>query len=72
MSAFGAAVVLTLIFVTMKLATVGAVAAWSWWWVLSPLWICALLAVLLFIGVVLIAARNPRSSGPPWRAGQRK
>jgi hypothetical protein len=30
--------ILGLIFIGLKLAEVGAVATWSWWWVLSPLW----------------------------------
>lgn len=30
---------LTLIFIVLKLTEVGAVAGWSWWWVLSPIWI---------------------------------
>ena len=56
---FGLATVLTLIFVVLKLAEVGAVAHWSWLWVLSPLWIsfglvCAL--VLLFLLFALIVA----------------
>ena len=34
---------LTLIFVTLKLT---GVIAWSWWWVLSPLWIGALTGVV--------------------------
>jgi small Trp-rich protein len=37
--------VLTLIFVVLKLAEIGTVATWSWWWVLSPLWIGALVAL---------------------------
>jgi membrane protein YdbS with pleckstrin-like domain len=42
------ATILTIIFVVLKLTEV---IDWSWWWVLSPLWIsCALsIAVLLFI-----------------------
>lgn len=31
--------VMFLIFLTLKLAEVGAVAAWSWWAVTSPLWV---------------------------------
>ena len=31
--------ILAIIFITLKLAGVGTVAAWSWLWVLSPLWI---------------------------------
>jgi len=29
--------ILTIIFVVLKLAEVGIVATWSWWWVFSPL-----------------------------------
>jgi len=36
-----------LIFLTLKLAGLGVVATWSWWWVCSPLWIS--LAITLFI-----------------------
>lgn len=36
----GFAGVLTIVFVTLKLTHV---IAWSWWWVLSPTWIVALL-----------------------------
>lgn len=44
---------LTLLFVGLKL---GNVIEWSWWWVLSPLWITlAFVAVLLAI-VGIIAA----------------
>lgn len=28
-----------LIFLTLKLAEIGPVAKWSWWWVTSPIWI---------------------------------
>jgi hypothetical protein len=28
-----------LIFLVLKLAGIGAVATWSWWWVTCPLWI---------------------------------
>jgi len=38
--------ILFLIFLTLKLAEVGVVATWSWWWVTSPLWIG--LAIVLF------------------------
>jgi small Trp-rich protein len=31
--------ILGLIFVTLKLAEIGTVATWSWWWVLSPFWV---------------------------------
>lgn len=40
---------LTVAFVVMKLAEVGAVVHWSWWWVLSPLWIAFVLIVVLSV-----------------------
>ena len=40
--------ILFLIFLTLKLAEVGPVAKWSWWWVTSPLWI-----PFAFIGVIV-------------------
>jgi hypothetical protein len=39
--------ILFLIFLTLKLAGLGVVATWSWWWVCSPLWIS--FAIILFI-----------------------
>lgn len=40
---------LTIVFITLKLT---GVIAWSWWWVLSPLWISAILAVsIITIGI---------------------
>jgi hypothetical protein len=39
--------ILFLIFLTLKLAGLGVVATWSWWWVCSPLWIS--FAITLFI-----------------------
>lgn len=50
-----------LIFLTLKLAGIGAVATWSWWWVTAPLWIPLIVAVgLLIIYVFLLALRNAR------------
>lgn len=51
---FGIGTVLFLIFMTLKLAELGVVAKWSWWWVTSPLWIQVLLVVAIIIGYVLI------------------
>ena len=45
---------LTLIFITLKLAGLGAVSTWSWWWVLSPLWIPLGLAIAVLIVVALL------------------
>ena len=43
----GLGTILFLIFLTLKLAGLGVVATWSWWWVFSPLWIS--FAITLFI-----------------------
>ena len=42
---------LTIVFITLKL--LGYI-SWSWIWVLSPLWISFLIALLLFIILLLI------------------
>lgn len=39
------------VFIINKLTDAGDIAGWSWWWVLSPLWIS--LAFALLIGVVV-------------------
>ena len=41
---------LTIAFIVLKLC---GVISWSWWWVLSPVWISFGLAVLLMIAVVI-------------------
>lgn len=54
----GISTVLFLIFLTLKLAEVGPVAKWSWWWVTSPLWIpLALVGVIvaIVVGIGVIA-----------------
>jgi len=43
---------LLLIFITLKLCNV---IHWSWWWVMSPLWI-PLIIVAGFFGLILIVA----------------
>lgn len=48
----GFAGLLTIVFITLKL--IGKI-DWSWWWVLSQLWISAAL-VTAFLGVVGIIA----------------
>lgn len=56
----GIGTILFLIFLTLKLAEIGPVAKWSWWWVTSPLWIPfafigAIAAVML--GAVVITTK---------------
>ena len=52
----GIGTILFLIFLTLKLAEVGPVAQWSWWWVFSPIWIpLALVGVIaMIVGMVVI------------------
>jgi len=38
---------LTILFIGLKLAEIGTVATWSWWWVISPFWIAILLLTLI-------------------------
>ena len=41
---------LTIVFIILKLC---GVITWSWWWVLSPLWISTILWVILVVIVLL-------------------
>lgn len=50
---------LTVAFVVLKLT--GTI-AWSWWWVLSPLWISAGLWVIFLIAFALFAISIARDS----------
>jgi hypothetical protein len=46
----GIGTILFLIFLTLKLAEIGPVQYWSWWWITSPLWIpLSLVVIILFI-----------------------
>jgi hypothetical protein len=51
------ATIVTIVFLILKLT---GVIDWSWWWVLSPLWISALftafILLLIFLGFVLYYA----------------
>jgi hypothetical protein len=51
----GLGTILFLIFLTLKLAGIGVVATWSWWWVTSPLWIPlgAIFVISAIIGLVV-------------------
>ena len=51
-SGIGLGGLLTVLFVGLKLT---GYITWSWWWVLSPLWISALL-VLSILAIALTAA----------------
>lgn len=43
---------LLLIFIVLKLI---GVITWSWWWVLSPLWIPIILALLIIAVLVIVS-----------------
>lgn len=43
---------LTIVFIVLKLT---GYIAWSWWWVLSPIWISVVLVVVIFIVLILLS-----------------
>ena len=43
---------LTLIFITLKLI---GIIDWSWWWILSPIWIYLLVAIIIAIILVIVS-----------------
>lgn len=54
----GCFTLLFLVFLTLKLAGIGVVAGWSWWWVTAPLWIgfaiwFAVLTMALIVAAVI-------------------
>lgn len=54
---------LAIVFITLKLVGVSVVATWSWWWVVSPLWIplatalAVFAVIMIFAGLVAIFAK---------------
>lgn len=50
-SGIGFAGMLTILFIGLKLTNY---VAWSWWWVLSPLWITFALVFVLFLIVLYV------------------
>ncbi len=55
-SGIGFVGLLTIVFIVLKLTEY---ISWSWWWVLSPIWICALilLAVILVYLIISLITR---------------
>lgn len=49
----GFAGLLTVAFIVLKLCNV---ITWSWWWVLSPLWIGFAITIFILLIVILISA----------------
>lgn len=56
-SGIGFTGLLTILFIALKLTHY---IDWSWWWVLSPIWICAAVVILLlvFCGIVALVAAS--------------
>lgn len=48
--------ILGLIFITLKLAGIGIVATWSWWWVLAPFWLPLSIAAFVFLAAFMTYA----------------
>ena len=54
-SGIGFSGLLTILFIALKLT---GVIAWSWWWVLAPIWIPFVIVVLVLIVVDIAIAVN--------------
>ncbi len=50
----GFAGIVFIVFLILKLAEIGIVAKWSWWWVTSPLWIPAAIVIILLLIISLL------------------
>ena len=51
-SGIGFTGLLTILFICLKLINV---ISWSWWWVLSPIWISFAIIILILIIILIIA-----------------
>ena len=51
----GIAGTLTIVFIVLKLC---GLITWSWWWVLSPLWISEILWTIFVVVVLLVGGRK--------------
>lgn len=46
---------LTIVFIVLKLTDY---IDWSWWWILSPIWISLIIVVVILIGCGIFLARR--------------
>ena len=55
-TSIGLSGIVFVVFLILKLAGIGQVANWSWWWVTSPLWLplALVLGVLSIFGLIAI------------------
>ena len=56
-SGIGLSGVLLIVFIVLKL--VGTI-DWSWWWVLSPLWIDLVIYLLVVVGATIYVGRQEK------------
>ena len=49
----GFADLLTIVFIVLKLTDT---IDWSWWWVLSPIWISAIVLIAIFAAILIFVA----------------
>ena len=68
-SGLGFSSVLTIVFVVLKLV---GVIDWSWVWVFSPLWISAILTVLVIVGIVLYGVHEDKKWDKEYGTTSRK
>lgn len=47
-----------IVFLILKLANIGTVATWSWWWVTCPLWIGFAILIVLLIAAFLLSLKK--------------
>ena len=57
-SGMGLTSVLLVVFIVLKLC---GVIDWSWWWVLSPLWISTGLVILILLIFIIVCVVKRRS-----------
>lgn len=54
-SGIGFSGLLTIVFIVLKLCKV---ITWSWWWVLSPVWITAAVVVVQYLIIIIAACKG--------------
>jgi hypothetical protein len=54
-SCLGLGDVLLVVFIVLKLV---GVIDWSWWWVLSPLWISIIIVIILVVVIYIIERKR--------------
>jgi hypothetical protein len=48
-----------IVFLIFKLAEIGKIATWSWWWVTSPLWMpIAIIPAIIIIVIIVCIIRE--------------